>query len=54
VPDSPFTLEAGDSVEIDIDGLGTLRNPVVRGKAARRQALVGSGAGGKHNSAGGL
>jgi 2-dehydro-3-deoxy-D-arabinonate dehydratase len=43
VPDSPFTLEAGDSVEIDIDGLGTLRNPVVRGKAARRQALVGSG-----------
>jgi len=41
VPDSPFTLEAGDSVEIDIDGLGTLRNPVVRGKAARRQALVG-------------
>ena len=41
VPDSPFTLEAGDSVEIDIDGLGTLRNAVVRGKAARRQALVG-------------
>jgi 2-dehydro-3-deoxy-D-arabinonate dehydratase len=32
VPDSPFTLEAGDTVEIDIDGLGTLRNPVVRGK----------------------
>jgi 2-dehydro-3-deoxy-D-arabinonate dehydratase len=35
VPDSPFTLEAGDVVEISIDGLGTLRNPVVRGKAAR-------------------
>jgi 2-dehydro-3-deoxy-D-arabinonate dehydratase len=35
VPDSPFTLEAGDLVEIEIDGLGTLRNPVVRGKSAR-------------------
>ena len=33
VPDSPFTLEAGDVVEIEIDRLGTLRNPVVRGKA---------------------
>ena len=32
VPDSPFTLESGDTVEIDIDGVGTLRNPVVRGK----------------------
>ena len=30
VPDTPFTLEAGDVVEIDIDQLGTLRNPVVR------------------------
>jgi 2-dehydro-3-deoxy-D-arabinonate dehydratase len=34
VPDSPFTLEAGDTVEIEIDQLGTLRNPVVRGKRA--------------------
>ena len=34
VPESPFTLEAGDEVEISIDGLGTLRNPVVRGKAS--------------------
>jgi 2-dehydro-3-deoxy-D-arabinonate dehydratase len=34
VPDSPFTLEPGDVVEIEIDGLGTLRNPVVKGKAA--------------------
>jgi 2-dehydro-3-deoxy-D-arabinonate dehydratase len=34
VPDSPFTLEPGDVVEISIDALGTLRNPVVRGKAA--------------------
>ncbi len=35
VPDSPFTLQHGDVVEIDIDQLGTLRNPVVKGKAAR-------------------
>ena len=42
VPDSPFTLQAGDVVEIEIDGLGTLRNPVVRGKAGRAQSLVGS------------
>ena len=33
VPESPFTLEAGDVVEIEIDGVGTLRNAVVRGKA---------------------
>jgi len=33
VPDSPFTLQAGDVVEIEIDQLGLLRNPVVRGKA---------------------
>ena len=36
VPESPFTLEGGDVVEIDIDRLGTLRNPVVRGKHALR------------------
>jgi 2-dehydro-3-deoxy-D-arabinonate dehydratase len=35
VPDTPFTLEAGDVVEIDIDQLGTLSNPVVRGKPTR-------------------
>lgn len=35
VPDSPFTLEPGDDVEIEIDALGSLRNPVVRGKGAR-------------------
>jgi 2-dehydro-3-deoxy-D-arabinonate dehydratase len=40
VPDTPFTLEGGDAVEIEIDRLGTLRNPVVRGKAARKQALT--------------
>ncbi len=33
VPDSPFTLEAGDSVEIAIDRLGALRSTVARGKA---------------------
>jgi 2-dehydro-3-deoxy-D-arabinonate dehydratase len=32
VPDRQFTLEPGDVVQIDIDQLGTLRNPVVRGK----------------------
>jgi fumarylacetoacetate (FAA) hydrolase family protein len=32
VTDSPFTLEAGDAVEIAIDLLGTLRNNVARGK----------------------
>jgi 2-dehydro-3-deoxy-D-arabinonate dehydratase len=39
VPESPFTLEQDDVVEIEIDQLGTLRNPVVRGKAG-----LGSGA----------
>src|SRR5438128_957227 len=34
VPDSPFTLQQGDLVEIEIDQLGLLRNPVVRGKAS--------------------
>jgi 2-dehydro-3-deoxy-D-arabinonate dehydratase len=34
VPDSPFTLEHGDVVEIQIERLGTLRNPVVRGFTA--------------------
>ena len=32
VPEREFTLEPGDVVQIDIDQLGTLRNPVVRGK----------------------
>ena len=32
VPESQFTLEPGDVVQIDVDQLGTLRNPVVRGK----------------------
>ncbi|MFL5704326.1 MAG: fumarylacetoacetate hydrolase family protein, partial [Ktedonobacteraceae bacterium] len=32
VPERQFTLEPGDVVQIDIEQLGTLRNPVVRGK----------------------
>ena len=31
VPDSDFTLQPADVVEIEIDGVGTLRNPVVQG-----------------------
>jgi 2-dehydro-3-deoxy-D-arabinonate dehydratase len=31
VPDSNFTLCAGDEVTISIDGIGTLRNKVVQG-----------------------
>jgi len=33
VPDAPFTLDAGDAVEIAIDRLGSLRTTVARGKA---------------------
>jgi 2-dehydro-3-deoxy-D-arabinonate dehydratase len=32
VPESQFTLQPGDVIEITINQLGTLRNPVVRGK----------------------
>ena len=31
VPDSDFTLRPGDVVDITIDGIGTLSNPVVQG-----------------------
>jgi len=31
VPTEEFTLEAEDNVEITIDGIGTLSNPVVQG-----------------------
>ncbi len=34
VPETPFTLEEGDEVEITIEALGTLTNSVVRGPAA--------------------
>jgi 2-dehydro-3-deoxy-D-arabinonate dehydratase len=33
VPEKQFTLQPGDVIQIRIDQLGTLRNPVVRGKA---------------------
>ena len=31
VPETPFTLHKGDLVEIKIDGIGTLLNPIVQG-----------------------
>ena len=31
VPDADFTLHAGDIVSIEIDGIGTLTNPIVQG-----------------------
>ena len=34
VPDMPFTLRDGDTVEIAIDEVGTLRTPVVQGLSA--------------------
>lgn len=36
VPDSSFTLEHDDTVEISIDGIGTLANPIVRGPRLER------------------
>ena len=39
VPEKQFTLQPGDVVQIRIDQLGTLRNPVVRGKAGLGQAF---------------
>lgn len=36
VPDLPFTLADGDEVEIEIDEIGRLTNPVVRGLDAMR------------------
>jgi 2-dehydro-3-deoxy-D-arabinonate dehydratase len=40
VPERQFTLEPGDVVQIDVDQLGTLRNPVVRGKVELGQDHV--------------
>jgi 2-dehydro-3-deoxy-D-arabinonate dehydratase len=31
VPESQFTLQPGDVVDISIDGIGTLSNPIVQG-----------------------
>ena len=39
VPEKQFTLQPDDLVQIRIDQLGTLRNPVVRGKAGLGQAF---------------
>ncbi|MBV8715479.1 MAG: fumarylacetoacetate hydrolase family protein [Chloroflexi bacterium] len=36
VPESPFNLESGDVVEIEVDGLGMLRNPVRRGQLSKQ------------------
>lgn len=36
VPDRPFSLAPGDVVHISIEQLGTLHNPVLKGKAGRR------------------
>ncbi|MFM8326846.1 MAG: fumarylacetoacetate hydrolase family protein, partial [Pirellulaceae bacterium] len=33
VPDPPFTLQSGDQVDITIDGIGTLTNPIVQDPA---------------------
>ena len=38
VPGLGFSLQAGDQVTIQIDGVGTLSNPVVRGKDALAKA----------------
>ena len=35
VPEKQFTLQPGDVVQIRVDQLGTLRNPVVRGKIGK-------------------
>ena len=34
VPEAPFSLAAGDTVSVSVAGVGTLRNPVVRGLRA--------------------
>jgi 2-dehydro-3-deoxy-D-arabinonate dehydratase len=44
VPPLDFTLQAGDEVLVEIEGVGALRNPVVRGRHAWRSALDGAAA----------
>jgi 2-dehydro-3-deoxy-D-arabinonate dehydratase len=39
VPPAPFTLEAGDLVRIDVEEIGTLTTPVVRGLEAAAAGL---------------
>lgn len=38
VPEAPFSLAPGDVVSVAVDGVGTLRNPVVRGLPAAEAA----------------
>ena len=45
VPPAPFSLEAGDTVEIGIDEIGTLTTDVVRGLDAAVAANSGSASG---------
>jgi 2-dehydro-3-deoxy-D-arabinonate dehydratase len=40
VPELPFTLEAGDQVNITVSGVGALENVVVRGKDALAASLA--------------
>jgi 2-dehydro-3-deoxy-D-arabinonate dehydratase len=42
VPPAPFTLAAGDEVQVFVAGVGVLANPVVRGLGGMRDASSGS------------
>lgn len=42
VPPPPFTLAHGDTVEIGIDSIGTLTNPVVRGRVEPGAVVAGA------------
>ena len=44
VPPDEFTLEGGDTVEIEIEGVGLLRHGVYRSRCPVRIAVVGAGA----------
>jgi 2-dehydro-3-deoxy-D-arabinonate dehydratase len=41
VPGTPFTLTAGDEVQIEIDEVGILTNPVVRGRTDMQWLVAG-------------
>jgi 2-dehydro-3-deoxy-D-arabinonate dehydratase len=41
VPGTPFTLTAGDEVQIEIDEVGSLTNPVVRGRTDMQWLVAG-------------
>ena len=40
VPDDDFSLEDGDLVSIEITGIGTLTNPIVKGDGSRRRGAM--------------